>query len=54
MKRFTFVGLKLISDIKKYQFIQIMKRGGIFMISKGCAEANNKFLKLSNPNKHIL
>ena len=51
MKKFTGVRSKLISGIEKYQFIENMIRGGIFMISKGCAGANNKFLKLYDPNK---
>ena len=51
MKKLIGVRLKLISDIEKYHFIQSMIRGGIFMISKGYTEANNKFLKLYDPNK---
>ena len=45
MLRFTDVNLKLISDIEKYQFFESTIRGGISMICKGYAEANNKFLK---------
>ena len=51
MKKFTGVGVKLISGIEKYQFIEIMIRGDNSMISKGYSEANNKLLKLYNPNK---
>ena len=42
---------KLILDTDKNQFIETMIMGGISMISKGHAEANNKFLKSYNPNK---
>ena len=45
MLRFTDVNLKLISDIEKYQFFESTIRGGISMICRGYAEANNKFLK---------
>ena len=43
--RFTDVNLKLITDIEKYQFDESTIRGGISMIFKGYAEANNEFLK---------
>ena len=46
--RFTDIHLKLISGIEKYHFIENTVRGGISMICKGCAEANNKFLKSYN------
>ena len=47
MLRFNDVNLKLISDIEKYQFIEIM-------ICKGYIEANNKFLKSYDANKPTL
>ena len=45
MLRFTDVSLKLISDIEKYQLFESAIRGGISIICKRYAEANNKFLK---------
>ena len=53
MLKFTDVTVKLISDIQKYQFIENTIKGGISMICKGYAEANNKFLKSYNANKPI-
>ena len=50
MLRFTGVNLKLISDIKMYQFIETIK-GGISMICKGYAKANNELLKSYDPCK---
>ena len=50
-KRFTDVNLKLISNIKKYQFFESPIRGSISMIFKGYAKANNKFLKSYDANK---
>ena len=41
-------------DIEKNQFIESMITGGISMISKGYAEAYNKFLKSCDPNKRTL
>ena len=43
MKKFTSVILKLISDTEKHQFIENMIRSGIFVTSKSCSEADNKF-----------
>lgn len=51
MLSFTDVYLKLISDIEKYQFVESTVKGGIFMICKGYAGANNKFLKFYDANK---
>ena len=51
MLRFTDVNLKLISDKERYLFIQRTIRVGIFMICKGYAEANNKFLKSYDAKK---
>ena len=45
MLRFTDVSLKLISDIEKYQLFESAIKGGISIICKRYAEANNKFLK---------
>ena len=45
MLRLTSVNSKLISNIEKYQFIESTIRGGISIICKGYAEANNIFLK---------
>ena len=45
MLRFTDTNLKLISDTEMCQFILSMLRGGISMIWKDYAEANNKFVK---------
>ena len=45
MLRVLDVDLKLISDLKKYQFLESTIRGGISMICKSYAEANNKFLE---------
>ena len=45
MLRFTDVNSKLIPDIEKYQSIESRAKGGIYVICKGYAEANNKFLK---------
>ena len=45
MLRFTDVSLKLIPDIEKYQLFESTIGGGISMICKRYAEANNKFLK---------
>ena len=45
MLRFADVNLKLISNVEKYQFVEIMISGDISMICKGYAEANNIFLK---------
>ena len=42
MLRFTNVNLKLILDIEKYQLVESLIRGGISMVFKGYAEANNK------------
>ena len=49
--RLININLKLISDIEKCQFIEITIKGGISMLCKGYAEANNKLLKLHNTNK---
>ena len=63
MLRFIDVNLKVISDVAKYQFIESTIRGGISIICKGYAEANNKFLNhkmlinllnISSANKHII
>ena len=51
MLRFTYVNLKLISDIKKYQLVESTIMGGISMICKGYAEANNQLLKSYDANK---
>ena len=51
MLRFTNVNLKLILDIEKYRLVESLIRGGISMICKGYAEANNKFLKSYDINK---
>ena len=51
MLKFIDVNLKLISDIGKCQFIESSIRGGISMICKNYAEANNKFLKSYDANK---
>ena len=51
MVRFTDANLKLISDIKKYQFVESAIRGGISMICRQYAEAKIKFLKFYNANK---
>ena len=40
MLRFTDINVKLISDIKKYQFFESMLMGGISMIFLGYEEAN--------------
>ena len=53
VKRFTFIRLKLISDIGKHQFIESMIKGGISIIPKRYAKANNKFLKSYDPDKPI-
>ena len=45
VKRFTYVKLKLISDIEEYLPIESMIAGGISVTSKGYVEVNNKFLK---------
>ena len=45
MQRFLDIDLKLISDVKKYQFLESTIRGGISMICKSYAESNNKFLE---------
>ena len=52
MLRLTSVNSKLISNIEKYQFIESTIRGGISIICKGYAEANNTFLKSQDANKH--
>ena len=44
MLRFLDIDLKLISDVKKHQFLESTIRGGISMIRKSYAEGNNKFL----------
>ena len=44
MLRFLDIDLKLISDVKKHQFLESAIRGGISMIRKSYAEGNNKFL----------
>ena len=44
MLRFLDIDLKLISDVKKHQFLESTIRGGISMICKSYAEGNNKFL----------
>ena len=54
MLRFTNVNSKIISDTKKYQFVESMTRGGISMICNGYAEANNKLLKSYHSNKRTL
>ena len=46
MLRFTDVNVKLMSDIKKYQFIESILIGGVSMICLGYAEVNNELLKL--------
>ena len=57
MKKFAGITLKLISDIKKYQFIEIRIRGGMSVICKSCDNNDNsEFLKLYNlrkPASHI-
>ena len=45
------VNLKLISYTGKYQFTEIAIKGGVSMICKGYAEANEKSLKPCNTNK---
>ena len=45
MLRFTYVHLKIITDIEKNQFIETTIKCVIPMIFKGYAEARNKFLK---------
>ena len=40
MLRLTYVNLKLISDIEKYQFIESTIMGGIYIISKGFTKVN--------------
>ena len=52
--RFTGVSLKLISDIEKYQFIEIMIRGVISMICKSYGKANIKCLKSYDPIKSLI
>ena len=44
MLRFLDIDLKLISDVKKHQFLESTISGGISMIRKSYAEGNNKFL----------
>ena len=46
MLRFTDVNLKSISDIENYQFHKSTIKGGISMIFKSYAEANNEFLMI--------
>ena len=45
ISRFTDFNLKLISDIKKYQFIENTIMSAISLIWKGYVEANNKLIK---------
>ena len=40
MLRLTYVNLKLISDIEKYQFIESTILYGIYIISKGFTNVN--------------
>ena len=49
-ENFFCIRLKLIWDTEKYHFIEGMIRGDISVISKGYAEANNKFLKSYDPS----
>ena len=49
--RLKGVNLKLISDIEKYQIVESTARGGVYMICKGYAQVNNKFLKSYSANK---
>ena len=49
--RFIDIDLKLISDVKKYQFLESTIRGGISMICKSYAETNDKFFKSYDTNK---
>ena len=51
MLRFTDTNLKFISDTEMCQFILSMLRGGISIIWKDYAEANNKFVKSCNCKK---
>ena len=46
MLRFADVNVKLMSDIKKYQFIESILIGGVSMICLGYAEVNIELLKL--------
>ena len=41
----------VVSDIKKYQFVESLIRVGVSMICKGYAEANIKFMKSYDSNK---
>lgn len=50
MVRFTDDNLKLISDIGKYEFIEITIKGDISVIYEGYVKANNKSLKSYDAN----
>jgi hypothetical protein len=47
----TKVKLELLKDVEMYQFMENAIRGGVSVISKRHAVANNKYLKDYNPNK---
>ena len=49
--RFTDVNLRLISDIKKYQFVEWMMKDSTYIVCTGYAEVNNKFLQSYDANK---
>ena len=57
MLRLTDVDSELISDIENYQFVESTIRNNIYVIIKGYAELNNKFLKpkdVSKPTSYII
>ena len=51
MLKMTGVKLEKISNIDMYLFIEKGLRGGISYIAKRCSEANNKYMKNSDPTK---
>jgi hypothetical protein len=40
-----------LTYIEKYNFFELDKRGGIFMIANRYSKANNKYFKNYNPNE---
>ena len=51
LKKKTNVNLELLTDVDMHLFIERGTRGGISMVSKGFAKANNPYVKDYDPNK---